>query len=225
VPRGDLAFDDNWYTTGLAGTGSKNLVLEDVFVPAHRTLGFREARENAPGGTFHDHPLYRLPFFATSSYCLVTPALGIAAGAIDDFIAEAGRRPTRSFGAIQPTRLGDHAPIQTRLAEAAGLVDAAMLLTLRDCREIMATVKAGQLPDMQARARNKRDQALAVRLAKEATQLLVEALGTRAIFTDHPVMRAARDVQAIATHITLTWDIVAPVWGRVVMGNEPGVPL
>lgn len=225
VPRADVAFDDNWHTTGLAGTGSKNLILSDVFVPEHRTLGFREVRENPPGAAFHGHPLYRLPFFAVSSYCLLTPALGLAQGAIADFIAEAKSRPTRSFGAAQSARLGDHPAIQTRLAEAAGLVDAAMLLTLRDCRATMAAVRAGGLPAIEQRARNKRDQALAVRLVKQATQLIVEAAGTRAIFIDHPVMRAARDIQAIATHITLTWDVVGPVWGRVALGNDPGVPL
>ena len=37
---GDCTIDDNWHTMGLAGTGSKNIVVRDAFVPFHRTLAF-----------------------------------------------------------------------------------------------------------------------------------------------------------------------------------------
>src|SRR5579872_2074016 len=40
VPASDYTIDDTWNVVGLAGTGSKTLVLIDVFVPAHRALSF-----------------------------------------------------------------------------------------------------------------------------------------------------------------------------------------
>ena len=42
LPRGDVRIEDNWFTMGLAGTGSKNSVVADVFVPAHRAVPERQ---------------------------------------------------------------------------------------------------------------------------------------------------------------------------------------
>src|SRR5436853_153040 len=47
---GDCTIDDNWHAMGLAGTGSKNIVVHDAFVPFHRTLPFAELLDaTAPG--------------------------------------------------------------------------------------------------------------------------------------------------------------------------------
>ena len=50
VPRSDVEIDDNWYAMGLAGTGSKNLILEGAFVPEYRTLPLRKVGGGAAGG-------------------------------------------------------------------------------------------------------------------------------------------------------------------------------
>src|SRR5260370_14519060 len=42
----DCTIDDNWYTMGLAGTGSKTIVARDAFVPTQRTVTL--ARLSAP---------------------------------------------------------------------------------------------------------------------------------------------------------------------------------
>ena len=38
VPVEDLTLDDNWHTLGLRGTGSIDVVAEDVFVPSYRSM-------------------------------------------------------------------------------------------------------------------------------------------------------------------------------------------
>src|SRR4029079_9626577 len=60
VPRDDVRIDDNWHTMGLAGTGSKNLVADDLFVPAHRLLSIADlAAGTGPGTLINTNPLYR----------------------------------------------------------------------------------------------------------------------------------------------------------------------
>ncbi len=50
LPRADVRLDDNWFTMGLAGTGSKNTVVDNVFVPAYRIAADRRpARRNHTG--------------------------------------------------------------------------------------------------------------------------------------------------------------------------------
>src|SRR5947208_8840999 len=55
---GDCTIDDNWHAMGLAGTGSKNIVVHDAFVPFHRTLPFAELLDaTAPGMRSNPNPL------------------------------------------------------------------------------------------------------------------------------------------------------------------------
>src|SRR5262245_21647262 len=89
----DCVIDDNWHTIGLAGTGSKNIIARDVFVPAHRTLAFAELTDaTAPGMRANPNPLYRQSFLAVLPITIVSPVLGMAEGALADFLAMAGAR-------------------------------------------------------------------------------------------------------------------------------------
>ena len=65
VPRADVRIDDNWHTMGLAGTGSKNIVADDLFVPAQRALAIADlAAGTGPGTLVNTNPLYRQSFLS-----------------------------------------------------------------------------------------------------------------------------------------------------------------
>src|SRR5260370_26107705 len=88
VPREDARIDDNWHTMGLAGTGSKNIVADDLFVPAHRTLAIADlAAGTGPGTLVNTNPLYRQSFLSVVPVTLIAPVLGMAEGALADFVA------------------------------------------------------------------------------------------------------------------------------------------
>src|SRR5260370_38228324 len=114
----DCVIDDNWHTMGLAGTGSKNIVARDVFVPTHRTLAFAELADAAPPGMrANPNPLYRHSFLAVLPIAIVSPVLGMAERALPHFSPIAGGRTTRGAfpGAnhrkAQPTTV--HTPLPT----------------------------------------------------------------------------------------------------------------
>src|SRR5215470_2294444 len=86
VPRSDYAIDDNWYVMGLSGTGSKDIVVDEAFVPEYRTHSFRDAFYlTNPGVVVNDGPLYRLPFGIVFPNCIASPAIGAALGALNAF--------------------------------------------------------------------------------------------------------------------------------------------
>src|SRR5262249_38516935 len=63
LPRSDYRIDDNWHVAGLKGTGSKDIVVEDAFVPEHRTHRLIDGYLlKSPGHALNPAPLYRLPF-------------------------------------------------------------------------------------------------------------------------------------------------------------------
>lgn len=223
VPESDFTIDDNWHVLGLAGTGSKNVVLDDVFVPAHRMLTLPDALSGRPpGAEVNQGDLFRIPFFAAISICLCAPALGMAQGALEDYVEGTRNRMTRGAALSVPQSMADYPTIQLRVGEAAAGLDAAKLLVLRDCAEIMATIAAGRELTEEQRARNKADLGYAVKTAKRSVDLLFESAGGQGLFNVNRVQRAWRDVHAASKHISLTWDAVGALYGRVMLGRPAG---
>ena len=62
VPKKDYKIDwESWRPVGLAGTGSFDVIVDDVFVPEHRVLSFADAvGGTAPGADVNANPLYRI---------------------------------------------------------------------------------------------------------------------------------------------------------------------
>jgi len=218
----ECSIDDNWHTMGLAGTGSKNIVARDAFVPAHGALAFAElADATAPGMRANANPLYRQSFLAVLPIAIVSPVLGMAEGALADFLAMAGERTTRGAVAGGSRRMAELTTVQLRLAEASACIDAARLLMFRDLAEAFETAARGEPISMDVRLRNRRDQAFCVRLLVGAIDALFLAAGGQGLFLDQPLQRAWRDAHGAASHISLNWDATGSMYGQYMLGLEP----
>ena len=136
---------DNWFVCGLSGTGSKDIVVEDVFVPAHRVLKFADTRAGAgPGARHHDNPIYRIPLLMLGASMLASTAIGAAKGALDAYLEMTSGRTTRGALAGGGLRMKEFATVQLRLAEAASSVEAAELILLTDMRDAMEKLRRGR---------------------------------------------------------------------------------
>ena len=219
---GDCIIEDNWHTMGLAGTGSKNIVARDAFVPAHRTLAFSElADATAPGMRANSNPLYRQSFLAVLPITIVSPVLGMAEGALADFLAMASVRTTRGAVAGGNRRMAELTTVQLRVAETSALIDAARLLMFRDLAEAFETAARGDAISMDVRLRNRRDQAFCVRLLVAAIDALFLAAGGQGLFLEQPLQRVWRDAHAAASHISLNWDSTGSMYGQFMLVLEP----
>jgi alkylation response protein AidB-like acyl-CoA dehydrogenase len=222
LPRDDVRLDDNWFTMGLAGTGSKNTVAEDAFVPAHRVLAVADMfNGTSPGGALHDKPLYRQSMMSALPFALVAPILGMAQGALDDFIEMAKVRTTRGAVAGGNNRMAEFATVQSRVAEATGGIDAAQLMVVNALDKAMAAAEAGEQADHDLRLRNRLAQAYSVKLAIQAVDALFLASGGQSIFTGKPIQRAWRDAHAGGVHVSMNWDAVSTMYGQHALGLDP----
>ena len=86
LPRADAKIVDTWYTTGLASTGSQDIVVEKAFVPEHRTHKFIDGfmRKN-PGRTVNDGVLFRMPFMLTFMRAITNSQIGALQSLLDLF--------------------------------------------------------------------------------------------------------------------------------------------
>jgi alkylation response protein AidB-like acyl-CoA dehydrogenase len=223
VPAKDYSIDDTWHVIGLAGTGSKTLVLDNVFVPTHRVLTFRETTSGkTPGAQVYAHnPGFSIPMLCNIPSCLASVAVGAAAGALDDYLAATSRRITRGAVAGASNRMAEFATVQLRVADAAASADAAREILLRDLRARALTVREGREVTIEDRITSRRGQAYAVSLAIRATEALNASTGGHGLDLANPVQRAWRDANAVGRHISMNWDVVGTMYGQLALGLEP----
>lgn len=221
VDRQSFQIVDNWHVSGLCGTGSKRVVVEDVFVPEDHLLigspgdGIVLNREVASGRASG------LPGNSVATLGLIGVALGIADGALDRFRERLATK-LRTLTAKAPEQ---QVAAQLRYAKAAMEVDAAGLVVQRDLDEMTADAAARRPATEQQRARYRRDAAWAVRTCSDAIAHLQPAAGGHAVFLDDPMQRALRDIQVMASHIVADWDAGGEAYARAMLGLPKVDPL
>ncbi|MYC31500.1 MAG: hypothetical protein F4X65_15660 [Chloroflexi bacterium] len=218
LPRRDYRIKDTWFVSGLKGTGSKDILVDDVFVPEYRTVPMPQLREgNAPGRTVHGTANQRIPQQCILPFTLASPIVGMARGVIDCF----EERIRTGTSARDGNPLSEVTSYQLRLAESSAEVWAAMSIMQRDCREIMERAHRDRLPSIDDRARYRRDHAYVARLSLRAIDRLFEASGGHGLYDSNPMQRFHRDAHAASHHVGLSWDLLAEQYGRVRAGLEP----
>jgi len=218
LPRRDYRIDDNWRVMGLCATGSKDIVVEEAFVPEYRTHSYRDAFAlNHPGAAVNGAPLYRLPFGLIFTYGIVSPAIGAAQGALAAFREQAAKRINVRDG----SRAVEDPFMQYRLAEAAAEIDAARDRMLANFAEMMRLACAGAELPLADRARYRWDSGKAIERSVRAVDLIFEASGGHGIFLDNPIQRAWRDVHAMRAHAGNNPERASLIFARSEFGLPP----
>ncbi len=206
VEKGDFEILDTWHVSGLAGSGSHDVRVDDVFVP--------ESRIVAPlGGTRDESALLRFPLGARLAYNKVAVSLGIARAALDAFVDLAqGKTPRFTSHSL---RHRDRA--QRGIAEAEVRVRASRALVFELVAQLWSDVLAGQriagaqLAIFQAACSD------AVAGCVAAVDLLCDAAGTTANQKGHPLERLGRDIRVVRQHASVASHHIDDA-GRVLLG-------
>jgi 3-hydroxy-9,10-secoandrosta-1,3,5(10)-triene-9,17-dione monooxygenase len=213
--RSDYTIKDTWNATGLRGTGSNDVEVNDAFVAEPMTIGVHElAGGPTPGSAVNPNALYTLPVFSLFPFVLSGVALGNAQACLDDYIELARHRAST----YNRAKLGDLQSTQIKIAEASSKIDAARLIMRSTCIAVMADARRGDVPDTAAKTRMRRDGAFSVNLCTEAVSLLFAASGARGLATSGALQRQFRDAHAINSHIAFNFDAAGTNYGRVALG-------
>jgi alkylation response protein AidB-like acyl-CoA dehydrogenase len=192
VPARDVRIEDNWHTLGMRGTGSHDVVLENVFVPEHRTAVL--APLDHPGSAYHG-PLYRLTLWPTVS-SLSTVALGIARAAIDDLLKLAARKtPAYTVRALR-----DRETVHGLIGEAEATLGAARAYVYEALHEAWDAALEGQRIDMPRKMKLQLAASHAVVASAHVVDLVHKAAGASGIRQDQPFERHFRDAHTITQH-------------------------
>jgi alkylation response protein AidB-like acyl-CoA dehydrogenase len=212
IPRNEIEVDDTWYVMGLKGTGSKDLVAHDLFVPAHRAIETRALfGGSSPHARNHRSNLYRVSAEAMLSMSVATAVLGSGKFALAHFIERTKERKVILTGA----RKAEHAPTQVRLAEAAAEVHCADLLIQDALAEFDRLTANGETQSLQSRLQVKWQAAYAAELCRRAVARMFTGSGAHAIYEPSPMQTAFRNVNVGAQHASIDFDTTAEQYGRL----------
>jgi 3-hydroxy-9,10-secoandrosta-1,3,5(10)-triene-9,17-dione monooxygenase len=211
----DYKIHDTWNATGLRGTGSNDVEVDDAFVAEPMTLAVSNLDGGpTPGSAVNPNALYALPVFSLFPYVLSGVALENAQSCLNDYVDIARHRAST----YNRAKIGDLQSTQIKIAEASAKIDAARLIMRSTCIEAMADARSGHVPDTAAKTRFRRDGAYSVNLCTEAVSLLFAASGARGLYTSGALQRQFRDAHAINSHLAFNFDAAGTNYGRVALG-------
>ncbi len=210
VPVEDAKILDTWTVVGMCGTGSKDFVVEDVFVPEERSFSRNDPPQES-GPLYHPRLMYVATWINNAAN-----ALGIARGAMDAFVELAAE--TGSTASTTPLR--DRLPVQLTVAEAEAIISSARAYVMESIGNAWTALCEG-VPDPSREIAHARiANAYAVREAVRAVDLLFHAAGTNAIHRKHPLERCFRDIHVAVQHgaaLPLNYEF----GGQVLLGLRP----
>lgn len=215
--KDDVQIMDTWNAIGLAGTASHDFEATDVFVSDFLTF---PGGKKPPGSGLHKSAAFqggpRANMGASPLGCV---AIGIAAGAIDQFTEEMKSRQSR-FG----KSIAEFQSLQLRVAESAAEHHAAATLVRSQIKEIKDYLDRGEKVPQDISVRNRMTGAYAARLAASAVDRIFYAGGANALFKTSSLQRSFRDVHAAIAQFGLNWDVAGTNYGKFALGLDDLTP-
>jgi alkylation response protein AidB-like acyl-CoA dehydrogenase len=190
VPAADAELLDTWHVRGMRGTGTHHFAVNDVFVPAERTVHQTGAPLVEAG------PLYQIPrtlLFASGDAMV---ALGVARSALTAFTELAGAKTPRSL----PDLLRDQPNVQAHVGQAEAHLRSSRAFVTEAVREIWAAATAGAIT-LDQRATLRLAATHAIRQAVQIVDTVYNEAGATAVFEGNPLQRHFQDIHVISQHL------------------------
>jgi indole-3-acetate monooxygenase len=212
VPAGQVTIKKTWNVSGMRGSGSNDVLVEDLFVPEELA-----GRFDVPPRI--DRPLYR-GFVAG----LVLPgctaaALGVAAAAIDDVVQLVATKKT-----MTGERLADLPRVQSAVAASQADLDAARLLLHSAARVLQDAGENGEAVTAEQRAALRAAMSHTARVSRRVLVDMYELASSSPLYRGNPLERRFRDGMAALQHLNHSAAAFEGA-GRVRFGLAPNMPL
>ncbi|MEU6185878.1 acyl-CoA dehydrogenase family protein [Nocardia sp. NPDC047038] len=216
VPVEPARIEDTWQVTGMRGTCTNTLHLEQVHVPDHRTMNVLGLLAGLSPTEFQDEVLYRgTQFSLTLAIILAGTQIGLARAAAELVRAKAPTRP------ISYTTYGSQAQsvgFQIQLGQAEVMIDSATRYLLDIAERIDDAGRQGRQLPLHRRLMLRAGLSWACTQLREAVGLLVDAHGTSSFAEANPLQRIWRDINTASRHAMLNAQVGFEAHGASALG-------
>ena len=218
---GEYEIVDTWHAEGLKGTGSKDILVKDLFVPEYRTVLSEElAGSEPPGAKLHESYIYRVELQQYFYTLLCGPMLGATRGGLEHYLEQTRGRTGQMFG----ESVVDQIPVQMRVAESFEELRVADLITDSLMDFLHQAGSSGKKIRGIDRLRIRREPAMAAKLCMSSITRLANMMGVTGQTGKNPVQRHFRDMRTISTHGGINWDNAMTPTGKLLLGLPTGDP-
>lgn len=218
LPRADYEIvEDSWNVVGLKGTGSKDIIVKDAFVPSYRVMNGDHVIDGTAQREYGvTETLYKMPWSTMFPLGISAAVIGIAEGALAAHLDyQRGR-----VGA-QGTAVKDDPYVLFAISEAAADINAARQELLANVDRIWGIVESGGEVDFALRAAGRRTQVRAAWRAVMAVDQIFARSGGNALRMDKPLQRYWRDAHAGLNHAIHVPSTVYHASALSSMGFDP----
>ena len=216
LPRSDYEIvPDSWQVVGLKGTGSKDLIVKDAFVPDYRVIDTGEITEGTAGESAGraDSPLYAMPRNVMFAGAVTAATLAAANSVLAAYVALTCSRETRyGKSSTDPFQLA-------ALGEASADIDASITHFLAGIDKMYDKCVKREPISLSDRAEVRRNQVRASNRAAAAADKLFQIAGGFALREDLPIERLWRDSQAAIHHVQNVSDPIMHAYGLDFFGH------
>ena len=219
APLAEIEIVDDWQVLGLAGTGSKSLVLHDIFIPEHRCVMVSDLFAGTPPGALvhPEYPVLRAPRGFLVSYSLPPVAIALGRRALDVACTTLAGRVSRGV-----TKLAESEVVQMAIGEAAAAIDVATMLLHSGRESSTAAVSSGRKITEAEALRARRDMVYAQHQVNWAVDRLSELNGARWVYDSDQLGAIRRDMMTILTHHAASRQAAMAPYGKMLLTREAG---
>ena len=215
VPISDYEIVHNWDVVGLQGTGSHDIVVDDVFVPEHRTHRSMDGFLcDNPGNAVNSAPLYRMPFMQMFVRAVCTATLGACEGALAAYIEVA---KTRRVG---PNMMKNDPFARVLAAEVKVSIEEMKLTMIRNFDAMMACCRAGEPIPIEDRVRYRYDSAVVADRCLALSSKMLKAAGSGGIRDGSELLAFHLDILASQAHVANHATPFAANMGGMLFGED-----
>jgi 3-hydroxy-9,10-secoandrosta-1,3,5(10)-triene-9,17-dione monooxygenase len=216
VPRRDYTTHDTWQAAGLQGTGSIDLILDDVFVPIYRTQRLQDCFVcEGAGQAVNTAPLYRVPFGQIFVRGVSTAGLGALQAMLTALLDHSGGRVTRAGGPVVQNPF-----VQLLCAETAAAIDEMRATLQRNFRALYDHAGRGEIPPLALRLQYKFQSAAVIERCTLLAARIFKATGSGGLSDDLPFGGILADLMAARQHVSNQYEYYGGNWGAVMLGQE-----
>ncbi|TBU74995.1 acyl-CoA dehydrogenase [Pseudomonas daroniae] len=209
MPQSKARIEQTWDTVGLLGTGSHDLVVEDVVVPEEWTF--------VRGGAANlDEPFFRYPSLSFATQVLSVVGLGVARAALDELRdMAAGRISVTGAPAVAERPLA-----QVEIAKAEAALRAARAFFFDSIDDAWQSVLAGNPVSAEQTNLLRLSSTHATRVAADVARTAQMLSGMTGIYNSSPLARCVNDAQVVTQHAFMG-DVTYQNAGAIFFGKQP----
>lgn len=209
LPRAQIEIEETWDTIGLKGTGSHDLVVNDVWVAEDWTM-VRGSASTRP------EPFFRYPALSFATQVLSVVALGIARAAIDELVAMSANSRSITGG----PSMGQRPLTQFNVAQAEADWRAARSWFYEAMSLAWDSVLAGDAVSPEQINALRLSSTHATRVAAKVSRDIQLLSGMAGIYRNHPLSRYVNDTNVITQHAFMG-DLTYQNAGAMLFGQAP----